>query len=315
MEANSLGMIEFFPSKNLVHCSSAILSANKFIRKLNGGSQSILVQANDSKYYVVKMMENPQGSNVLANESLGATVARAVGLPVAHNKGIYLSDTFIDNFRDLWFESPAGRRRPNRGVHFGSLFIGQPSGAQRPNEYISPSRLDNIANRQDFLGMYILDVWANHQDSRQAVFCRSSDGTQKAFFIDHGHMFGGPEWTFEDRPGIALHLEKKIYTDLWNEDLVASWISHLQMATPSALSYANQAMQPEWYQGRVEELIGRLTERLCRLPEIVRADIDGCWHLIKPRTINDKLRLPDSGIQDLRTSDGGSTNLCHPSVA
>jgi hypothetical protein len=307
--------IEFFPSKNLVHCSSAILSANKFIRKLNGGSQSNLVQANDSKYYVVKMMENPQGSNILANESLGTAVARAVGLPVADSKGIYLSDTFIDSFPALWFESPAGRRRPNKGVHFGSLFIGQPSGPQRPNEYISPSRVDNIANRQDFLGMYILDVWANHQDTRQAVFCRSSDGTQKAFFIDHGHMFGGPEWTFQDRPGIAFHLEKNIYADLWNEDQVASWISNFQVVIPSALSYANVAMQSQWYKGKLDELFGRLTERLCRLPELVRADVDDCWHLIKTRTINERLRLSDSGILDLRTSDGRSTNLRDPSVA
>jgi hypothetical protein len=108
-EVKQLGMIKFFPSNKLVHCSSAILSANKFIRKLNGGSQSILIQANDSKYYVVKMMENPQGSNVLANEALGATVARAVGLPVADNNAIYLSDSFIDSFPDLWFELQAGR--------------------------------------------------------------------------------------------------------------------------------------------------------------------------------------------------------------
>jgi hypothetical protein len=310
-----LGMIEFFPSKNLVHCSSAILSANKFIRKLKGGSQSNLIQANDSNYYVVKMMENPQGSNVLANESLGSRVASAVGLPVADNKGIYLSDTFIDRSPDLWFESPAGRRRPNKGVHFGSLFIGQLSGLQRPNEYISPSRVENIANRQDFLGMYILDVWANHQDSRQAIFCRSSDGTQKAFFIDHGHMFGGPEWTFQHRPGIALHLEKNIYRDLWNEDRVASWISHFQVVIPSALSYANVAMQPRWYKGKADELIARLTERLCHLPELVRADVDESWPLTKTRTVDDRLRLPDSGILDLRTSDRGSTNLRDPSVA
>jgi hypothetical protein len=311
-----LGTIEFFPSKELLYCSSAILSANKFIRKLRGGSQSNLVQANDSKYYVVKMMENPQGSNILANESLGVAVASAVGLPVADNKGIYLSNTFIDSFPDLWFDTPAGRRRPSKGVHSGSLFIGQPSGPQRPNEYISPSGVDNIANRQDFLGMYILDVWANHQDSRQAVFCRSSDGTQKAVFIDHGHMFGGPEWTFQDRrPGIAFHLEKNIYTDLWNEDRVASWISHFQVVIPSALSYANVAMQPRWYKGKADELIARLTERLCHLPELVRADIDESWQLTKTRTVNDRLRLPDSGILDLRTSDRGSTNLRDPSVA
>jgi hypothetical protein len=310
-----LAIIEFFPSKELLHCSTAILSANKFVRKLSGGSQSNLVQANDSKYYVVKMMGNPQGSNVLANESLGAAVASAVGLPVADNKGIYLSDSFIDSFPDLWFDTPAGRRRPSKGVHLGSLFLGQPSGPQRPNEYISPSRVDNIANHQDFLGMYILDVWANHQDRRQAVFCTSSDGTQRAFFIDHGHMFGGPEWMFQDRPGIALHLEKNIYTDLWDEVQVASWISHFQVVIPSALSYANVAFQPQWYKGKTDELISRLTERLCHLPELVRADVVESWKLIKTRTINDRLRLPDSGILNLRTSDRGSTNLRDPSVA
>jgi hypothetical protein len=129
-------------------------------------------------------------------------------------------------------------------------------------------------------------------------------------------MFGGPEWTFQDRrPGIAFHLEKNIYTDLWNEDQVAWWISHFQVVIPSALSSANVAMQPEWYKGKADELIARLTQRLYRLPELVRADADDCWHLIKTRTINERLRLPDSGILDFRTSDGRGTNLRDPSVA
>ena len=125
-------------------------------------SQSIFVQANDGKYYVVKMAGNPQGTNTLANEYVGSFVAKAVGLPVVQPRGIFLSDSFIDKHPYLWFELPFGVRRPEDGVHFGSLLIGQPSGAERPTEYISPSRIDRITNREAFLGMYLLDVWANH---------------------------------------------------------------------------------------------------------------------------------------------------------
>ncbi|MCU1248987.1 MAG: hypothetical protein JWQ49_2016, partial [Edaphobacter sp.] len=64
-------------------CSTVFLSANKYIRKMKGGSQSILVQCDDNRFYVVKMAGNPQGSNILANEFLGSVIARAVGLPVA----------------------------------------------------------------------------------------------------------------------------------------------------------------------------------------------------------------------------------------
>lgn len=63
------------------------------------------------------------------------------------------------------FELPSGTRRPDAGLHFGSLLVGQPSSPARPSEYISRSRVETITNRLALLGMYILDVWANHQDN------------------------------------------------------------------------------------------------------------------------------------------------------
>ena len=71
-------------------CSTVFLSANKYIRKMKGGSQSILVQCDDNRFYVVKMAGNPQGSNILANEFLGSVIAHAVGLPVAECRVIRL---------------------------------------------------------------------------------------------------------------------------------------------------------------------------------------------------------------------------------
>ncbi len=299
-----MGLVEFRSLEDKLHpCSNAILSANKYIRKMKGGSQSILVRANDGKHYVVKMTDNPVGPNVLANESMGSTIAKAVGLPVAEAKGIVISDSFIDSHPDLWFELESGKRRPNKGVHFGSLLVGQTSGTERPTEYVSPSRVHLITNREAFLGMYILDIWANQQDNRQAVFRRRPDNTQEAFFIDHGHMFGGPEWNFNNTSHSALHLELELYRDLWQEDKITSWISHFQTIVPEVLTSVARSMPSHWYRSDIAKLIGQLAERLANLPSLIRDDVAKIWHPSQQKNIDETLRASDPGTHNLGTPE------------
>jgi hypothetical protein len=274
-----VGLVELRSFKDKLYpCSNAVLSANKYIRKMKGGSQSNLVRANDGRYYVVKMTDNPGGPNVLANEHMGSLIAEAVGLPVAEAKGISLSDSFIDSHPDLWFGLRSGVRRPNSGVHFGSLLVGQTSGAERPTEYIGPSRVNMITNREAFLGMYLLDVWANHQDRRQAILRRTSNDAQEVFFIDHGHMFGGPEWNFKENPSSTLHSEMAVYANLWQDEQIASWISRFQAIVPEVLTSVAHSMPSQWYKGEIAELIGRLAERLANLPELIQEDAARTWH-------------------------------------
>jgi hypothetical protein len=255
---------------------------------MKGGSQAILVQCDDNRFYVVKMAGNPQGSNILANELLGSVIVHAVGLPVAECKVIRLSDHFIDSDPEMWFELSSGRKRPEAGLHFGSLLVGQPSGSERPSEYISRSRINTIANRDAFLGMYLLDVWANQQDNRQAVLLRQPlDGTHEVFFIDHGHMFGGSEWNFEERPGVAFHLESSVYTDLWHDGTaVVPW---------------------QWYNGNLRRLLDGLIHRLSDLAELVERDARTSRYLANQDSEHDTLRLSDSRIHKLRTPDTRST--------
>jgi hypothetical protein len=308
-----LHFVEFdFFHKEEHPCSTVFLSANKYIRKMKGGSQSILVQCDDNRFYVVKMAGNPQGSNVLANEFLGTVIADAVGLPVAEGKLIHLSDYFIDSEPEMWFELSSGRKRPNTGLHFGSLLVGQPSGPERPSEYICRSRVNTIANRDAFLGMYLLDVWANHQDNRQAVLLRRPwDDTQEIFFIDHGHMFGGSEWSFQERPGVALHLESSIYTDLWDDDIVFSWISHFQTVLPDVLSRAASVIPSQWYNGDLGSLLDGLIHRLSVLAELVERDARTSRYLVEQNGEDDTLRLSDSRIHKLGTPDTrGTVHRC-----
>jgi hypothetical protein len=246
------------------------------------------------------MTDNPQGTNVLANELLGSVLGSAAGLPVAEASLVYLSDLFIDDASGLWFETRDGVRRPQAGLHYGSRFIGETEGLNQPTEYISRSRTQTINNRSAFLGMYILDVWANQQDNRQAILLSDSHGPgSEVFFIDHGFMFGGPEWIFSERPGCACHLEGSIYSQLWHQDIVADWISHFEKVIPEALSSALSLIPSQWYKGDKGDLKNVLLVRLQSLTRLVDSDAAAFEQITRRSMANDILRLPRDGIRNL----------------
>ena len=277
--------------------NSGVLTASKFIRKMKGGGQSLLVQTDEHQFVVVKMVGNPQGPNVLANEVLGGAISSAAGIPVPQGRLIYISEDFIDQNPGAWFETPKGRVRPEPGLHFGSLFVGEIQGWNRPTEYISRSRVQSIQNRQLFLGMYIIDVWANHQDNRQALLVPSSVSRElEVRFIDHGHMFAGPHWIFSKRLGLAPHLERSVYSDLWEPFEIARWISHLENVLPNALSLGVSLIPRWWYNGNVDLLHTQLLRRLSNLAELVENDRLEAPQEVRRSTTNDTLQLPHLGV-------------------
>jgi hypothetical protein len=152
--------------------------------------------------------------------------------------------------------------------------------------------------------MYLLDVWANHQDNRQAVLKGNpEDNTREAFFIDHGQMFGGSNWNFEKKTCFALHLEAAVYTNLWHDEQVTLWISRFQDVVPKLLSKIGDSMPPDWYDGDLSELIHWLSDRLTILPELVQADVAIAWHPRQKKYNDEALRLSNSGTHDFRTSE------------
>ena len=50
------------------------LTAVRHIRKMRGGAQAHLLEADDGHWYVVKFRNNPQHRRVLVNELLAATL-------------------------------------------------------------------------------------------------------------------------------------------------------------------------------------------------------------------------------------------------
>ncbi len=249
--------------------------ATEFVRRMRGGSQSVLLRCSDDNYYVVKMLGNPQGTDVLGREFLGTKLCEGAALSVAPVAGVIVSSTFIEKTPDIWFESRQSQRiRPEAGTHFGSRLVGDPHGTQLPTEYLSPSRFPSISNRAEFLKIWILDVWAMHRDQRQAVFTEGSEaGSLKAYFIDHGFMFN-PDGTTKESKFEAFYWEKSIYKDLWQTTLVESWIAHFRQTLPKLLHSRLAEVPREWYAVERDALEHQLLQRLDKLSDLIEPYAD-----------------------------------------
>ena len=254
--------------------SSSALAAVAVLRKMRGGSQSVLLRATDGALYVVKMMGNPQGPNVLANEVLGNELANYLGLPVPVWRPIYLSDEFLDRNWLCWFESVSGLVRPSAGLHFASLALGEDSSA-RAYEVLSGACLSRIGNRTDFVAMLVLDLWASNTDNRQAIFVRGAD-TQliTAVFVDNGHMFGGPHGQQQLRRGGALFLDRRVYAGLGLRKMFSQWLRRVRSINEGVLLGLARSIPDEWMsKDYLTQVISQLRVRQIALSELLENEM------------------------------------------
>lgn len=244
----------------------------RFIRKLRGGSQPILVEGINGTLYVLKFRNNLQGSNVLFNEAAGIQLYRACRLPVPDWKPLLLTNGFLERNRACWIEGPAGPIRPESGLCIGIRFLQEP----RRNlfEILPETRYNRIRCRSRFWLAWIVDVCCGHTDNRQAVFLERRDSSLDPVFTDSGNLFGGPNGNERPVPWASSYLYPRIYPDLTQtqmeghiEELKALNLDRLlsrrrlipsEWQTPSALNAYQQGLDLIHNRGIVESILDHL---------------------------------------------------------
>lgn len=209
--------------------SSPNVTATKFVRQMRGGTQSCLLQASNGNFYVVKLLGNPQGSKVLFHEALGTELMRDLGFPVPDWVPIEISDEFIDDTPEIWFEaSRTGHQRPPAGTHFASKFLAVHS-AETIYEILPRNWFGQVKNREAFVGALLFDLWAGQIDNRQAIFTRNpEDRSLKAVFIDQGGLFENVEGSPLHKLTRARYMDPTIYTGLDIDSIVRIWESRIR---------------------------------------------------------------------------------------
>lgn len=223
-------------------CIKALLH----IRKLRGGSQPILVRADDGFFYVVKFLNNLQGSNLLFNEALGTELFRRAGLLVPAWSPVYLSEDFLDRYPACWMETENGRRRPKAGWCFGSRYLSPRNTALF--EILPERSFSRIGNRRDFWTAWVLDTLCGHADNRQALFLERNSRSIEAYFIDHGHLFGGAHGTDSPRFLASRYLDPRIYAqaNVRDAEEIQRVVQYLDL---TALSNVASSLPEGWCTG------------------------------------------------------------------
>lgn len=247
------------------------VNALEHIACLRGGSQPHLVRCSDENYYVVKFINNPQGTKILANELLAHQLASCLKLPIPPCAIVDVSKQLIDLTEKLVIEKGSRRIPCRSGLAFGSL--------HSPNSWsLPPSSLSApVQNMEDFWGMLVFDKWTCNTDRRQVLFAVK----RKRFrlvMIDNGFCFNGGDWNFPDSPPRGLYSTPQVYQ--WHRGLTAfePWLEQIeQRMSIEAMSVLARRIPSEWFGSNYEQLnllLSNLNRRRLRTRELLQETIN-----------------------------------------
>lgn len=250
------------------------LRAVQHIRRMRGGAQGQLMQADDDELYVVKFQNNPQHIRVLANEYLASKLAAAAGLTAPEVELIDVSKWLVENTPELEIDLGRTRERCRSGLQFGSRFVGGLMPGQVV-DYLPEEHLSTLRNFAEFAGVLALDKWTGNANGRQAVFARKArERRYRAVFIDFGYCFHAGDWKFEDSPLRGVYYRNEVYREITGWESFEPWLSRIETMPADAIWDAANDVPPEWYGGdlsEMEALVEKLLARRSRIRELIEA--------------------------------------------
>lgn len=260
------------------------VQARRLLRKMRGGAQAHLIEADDGRFYVVKFLNNPQHRRILVNEWLGAALLDYLQLAHPEIALVRITDAFLAANPDVYIQLGQRRIAVGPGWHFGSCFPGDPS-RSAVYDFLPDALLPKVANLREFLGVLVLDKWAANADARQSIFFRArlrqwkagsaAGQLEKAFLaqmIDHGYLFNGPYWDFPDSPIQGLYFRPLVYERVRGLDHFQPWLDQVTHFPEEVLDKAWRQIPPEWLEGdedNFHRLLERLLSRRRRVPDLV----------------------------------------------
>jgi len=256
------------------------LTAIRYVRKMRGGAQAHLLEADDGHWYVVKFRNNPQHSRILVNELAASALLGYLKIAVPETALIQIPAAFLEANPEVHLTLGTRQIAVEPGWHFGSRYPGDP-GRTAVYDFLPDSLLPKVANLDDFRAILVFDKWVANADGRQCVFYRAmlrqGEGAQPGFvarMIDHGFAFNGPNWDFPDSPLQGLYARRQVYEEVRSLDDFQPWLDQVRHFPEEVMDQAWKSIPPEWVQGEefeLEQVLERLFERRKRVPELIAA--------------------------------------------
>ncbi|MDQ6663416.1 MAG: hypothetical protein M3Z23_03380 [Acidobacteriota bacterium] len=260
------------------------LTARRHLRKMRGGAQSHLLQADDGNFYVVKFQSNPQHRRILVNELIASVILQYLQISTPETALIRVTPEFLAENPDVYMQLGTRHVGVEPGWHFGSRHPGDPS-TMAIYDFVPDSLLAQVNNLAEFLGALVFDKWTGNADGRQSIFFRAHLKSwlpelgavpQKlgfvALMIDHGFAFNGPHWTFADSPVQGLYSRKMVYEPVRSLGDFEPWLERVVHFPEEVIDQAIRQIPPEWVEGEEEDLekvLEQLLRRRKRVPDLI----------------------------------------------
>ncbi len=262
------------------------VNARHFIRKMRGGAQSHLLEADDGHYYIVKFQNNPQHRRILVNEWIACEILSHLQISAPEHRLIVLSRDFLDKNPDIRLETGNRQIPVEPGWHFGSRHPGTPN-STAIYDFIPDALLSQVANADQFLAALVFDRWVANADARQSIFFRAQlkDWLARpgipprkmgfvALMIDHGFSFNGPNWDFPESAITGLFNRRLVYAGVRSIDDFEPWLHRVMNFPEEVLDRALSQIPPDWIgedELALTKMLERLLERRRRIADLVYA--------------------------------------------
>jgi hypothetical protein len=260
------------------------IRARRFLRKMRGGSQAHLLEADDGHCYVVKFVNNPQHRRILVNEWLASVFLRYLQVSTPAVAIIELTPEFLAAEPGVHFAVGPQRLAVEPGLHFGSRYPGHPD-AVSVFDFVPDQQLAHCLNRHDFLGALVFDKWVSNADARQAIFyltrvmaapgavVSSQDGLV-TMMVDNGFVFDGPNWRFADSPIQGQYFRPLVYETVRGLESFEPWLTRVLHFPEDILDEARRQIPRPWVDDGIA--LDGLLERLWRRRSQVLGLLEAC---------------------------------------
>jgi hypothetical protein len=263
------------------------VNARRFLRKMRGGAQAHLLEADDGDCYIVKFQNNPQHRRILVNEFVAAEILTHLQISCPGHQLVRLSAEFLATNPEVHLQLGTHRMPIQPGWHFGSRFPGNPD-VTAVYDFIPDALLNQVANSEHFLGILAFDRWVANADGRQSIFFRAQlkDWLARpgipprklgfvALMIDHGFAFNGPHWDFPDSAITGLYPRRLVYSGVKSLADFEPWTDRILNFPDEVFDKAERQIPPEWIEEDGDQL-QRLFETLLRRRKRIRELLEEC---------------------------------------
>jgi hypothetical protein len=243
-----------------------VVEIQKVIRPLRGDSLAHMVRGQDGRCYVAKFAGTPQRNRLLINEWIGWRYLQRLDVATPNLQVLRLRERA--KYPEGMLKVPVPTEQMNVGgsLHLGSCCPVDPE-TSAIWDFLPKTLLSTTVNLEDFAKVLVIDRLLGLSGKRQAIFsrevCPGQASRYRAFFVDHGMLFGGSRWNINEDFESGLYWDRRVYGMI---DLPFLWCqaaNALSSATDMDFLEEVSELPDSWFDGTDKHALVQLT-RLVR---------------------------------------------------